>query len=608
MSPRIEMDDAGQAMIKVIGVGGGGGNAINTMIASGMEGVDFIAANTDLQALDSNLAPLKLQLGPLLTKGLGAGANPIVGMQAAEEDTSRIEETLAGTDMVFVTAGMGGGTGTGAAPVLAQVAKEMGILTVGVVTKPFGFEGRKRMKQAEAGIVELQESVDTLITIPNQRLLNVVGNSTTMLDAFLKVDEVLLNAVQGISDLITMHGFINVDFADVRTVMKDMGRALMGTGYAEGDRRAIEAAEQAIASPLLEDASIEGATGILINLTYGPDMTLAEVTEANTLIQEAAHEDANIIFGSVIDANMEDQVRITVIATGFDRRPRDEDYAAQTTAARPMPEGRPSNLRISAPRVQGSVNAEPTTRPTRSHAAPPAPRKPTRSAAPQEVTSNDIVETRMVAAQAAPAPVAGASALSQLAAHVASIPQVATIPQPVAAEPAPVAVATQAAPVAVAQPAPVVKMVAEPAPAAQPAAPPAEQAVVKAAEKSGATEQPRAAATPKQPAPPPRRKPVPRPRAEKQQRQAEAKEPRKQTPRRPVKPASLSKQAAFAYAAEQSAAESEARQAAKRAPLRRTNTGPHQVPRLHPGLELAEESEWEIPTFIRHQQSSSSKH
>src|SRR5689334_5273865 len=318
----LEFDEqpANQPKIKVIGVGGGGGNAINTMIESRLDGVEFIAANTDIQALDANQAPLKIVLGgSSLTRGLGAGANPEVGRNAALEDITKLTEYLQNADMVFVTAGMGGGTGTGAAPIIAQVARECGALTVGVVTKPFGFEGRKRRRQAEEGIAQLASSVDTLITIPNDRLLSIAGQKTTMLDAFRKADEVLLNAVQGISDLITVSGLINVDFADVRTIMKDMGRALMGTGRACGERRAIEAAQQAINSPLLEDVCITGATGILINITGGPDLTLFEVNEASTLIQEAAHEDANIIFGSVIDANFVDEVRITVIATGFDR-------------------------------------------------------------------------------------------------------------------------------------------------------------------------------------------------------------------------------------------------------------------------------------------------
>src|SRR2546427_5219602 len=306
------------ARIKVIGVGGGGGNALNTMILAGLTGVDFIAANTDCQALHDNRAPAKIQLGAMVTKGLGAGANPEIGRQAALEDREKLAAALEGADMVFVTAGMGGGTGTGGAPVIADIARSIGALTVGVVTKPFLFEGKRRLKQADHGIAELKNAVDTLITIPNQRLLAVADERTTLLDTFKKADEVLLNAVQGISDLITVPGLINVDFADVKTIMAWMGRALMGTGRASGERRAIEAAQQAISSPLLEDVSINGATGILINITGGPDLTLFEVNEASSLIQEAAHEEANIIFGSVIDPNIYDERRITVIATGVD--------------------------------------------------------------------------------------------------------------------------------------------------------------------------------------------------------------------------------------------------------------------------------------------------
>ena len=317
--PLLEFEELSHAKIHVIGVGGGGGNAVNTMIASELDGVDFVVGNTDVQALEANLAPAKIQLGEHLTKGLGAGANPDVGRKSAEESVQLIADTVNGADMVFVTAGMGGGTGTGAAPVIAQVARECGALTVGVVTKPFSFEGKKRRLQAERGIAALEEMVDTLIVIPNNRLLTLVGHNTSMIDAFKRADEVLLNAVQGISDLMTVPGLINVDFADVCTIMRNMGRALMGSGSSSGKRRAVESAEMAISSPLLEDVSIEGATGILINITGGPDLTLHEVNEASTLIQEAAHEDANIIFGSVIDANIEDEVRITVIATGFDR-------------------------------------------------------------------------------------------------------------------------------------------------------------------------------------------------------------------------------------------------------------------------------------------------
>ena len=305
------------ARIKVVGVGGGGGNALNTMIMAGLTGVDFIAANTDCQALQHNRATTKIQLGKQITKGLGAGANPEIGRQAALEDRERLKAALEGADMVFVTAGMGGGTGTGAAPVIADLARELGALTVGVVTKPFQFEGKRRQKQAEAGLSELKNAVDTLITIPNQRLLAVADERATLLDTFKLADEVLLNAVKGISDLITIPGLINVDFADVRTIMTNMGMALMGTGAAEGEGRALLAAKQAVESPLLEDVAIDGATGILINITGSAQMSLVEVNQACSLIQEAAHEDANIIFGSVIDESMGDLLKITVIATGF---------------------------------------------------------------------------------------------------------------------------------------------------------------------------------------------------------------------------------------------------------------------------------------------------
>lgn len=317
----IELDEMGihDAKIKVVGIGGGGGNAINTMIESCVQGVEFMVANTDRQALANNLAPLKIQLGGTLTKGLGAGANPEVGREAALEDREQIAAALQGADMVFITAGMGGGTGTGAAPVVAEIARSLGALTVGVVTKPFFFEGNRRRRHAEAGIMALRDAVDTLITIPNQRLLSITEHSTSMMTAFKQVDEVLLNAVQGISDLITFHGIVNVDFADVRTIMTDQGMALMGSGRAKGERRAIEAATQAVSSPLLEDVSIDGATGILINVTGGSQMTLHEIHEASTLIQEAADDDANIIFGSVIDETMGDEIKVTVIATGFDR-------------------------------------------------------------------------------------------------------------------------------------------------------------------------------------------------------------------------------------------------------------------------------------------------
>lgn len=316
-------DDAElQARIKVVGIGGSGGNALNTMIRGGLEGVEFIAANTDAQALDRSLAPVKIQLGPQLTRGLGAGGNPDVGRKAALEDVQRLSESLAGADMVFVTAGMGGGTGTGAAPIICQVAQDQGALTVGVVTKPFVFEGRKRSKNAERGVQELIDSVDSIITIPNQKLLTLGDDDITMLDAFARADDVLLQAVQGISDLIINAGMINVDFADVKTIMSSNGRALMGTGIAKGDRRALEAAEMAVNSPLLDDVSVQGATGILINFTAGPDIKLREINEAAGLVQQAAHEEAEIIFGVVTDSEMSDTVKVTVIATGFERGQR----------------------------------------------------------------------------------------------------------------------------------------------------------------------------------------------------------------------------------------------------------------------------------------------
>jgi cell division protein FtsZ len=303
--------------IKVIGVGGGGGNAVNMMIEAYIQGVEFIAANTDCQVLERNEAPIKIQLGKNLTKGLGAGANPEIGCAAALEDAARIAEVLAGADMVFVTAGMGGGTGTGAAPVIAQIARDMGALTVGVVTKPFTFEGLQRKKKANTGVAELAKAVDALIVIPNDRLVALAESRVTLRDSFSMVDTVCLNAVRGISDLFTVPGLINVDFADVRTIMTGKNRALMGTGRGTGERRTYEAAQAAIASPLLEDVSINGATGILVNITGGPDLTLSEVNEACSLIQEAADPDANIIFGSVIDTYLKDEVHITVIATGF---------------------------------------------------------------------------------------------------------------------------------------------------------------------------------------------------------------------------------------------------------------------------------------------------
>jgi cell division protein FtsZ len=312
-----EFVEAEGARIKVVGVGGGGGNAVNTMIAAGLPGVDFIVANTDAQALRANLASGKMQIGAELTRGLGAGGNPEIGRRAAQEDEETLRAALTGADMVFVTAGMGGGTGTGAAPIVAKIAKENGALTVGVVTKPFSFEGKRRARQADAGLEELKASCDTLIAIPNQKLLAVAGRNSPILESFKKADDVLLQAVRGIADLITVHGLINLDFADIRTIMCEMGMAMMGAAAAAGENRAIEAAQRAVSSPLLEDVRVEGARGVLINITGGPDLTLHEVNEAVTLIQDEADDDANIIFGAVIDEELDDEVRITVIATGF---------------------------------------------------------------------------------------------------------------------------------------------------------------------------------------------------------------------------------------------------------------------------------------------------
>ncbi len=307
-----------QARIKVIGCGGSGGNAVNTMINFGLEGVEFIVVNTDAQALNNNAAPTRLNIGNAVTRGLGAGADPERGRKAAMEDHARIKELIGGADMVFITAGMGGGTGTGAAPVIAQLAREEGALTVGVVTKPFLFEGRQRSRRAELGLAQLAETVDTLITIPNQKLLMLGEDDLSFVDAFRKADEVLFQAVKGISDLITQNGIVNVDFADVKTVMNSMGRALMGTGIAKGQNRARLAAEMAVSSPLLDDISVDGATGVLINIVGGSDLKMREIQEAASLVQEQAHEEANIIFGASIDEQLGENVKVTVIATGFD--------------------------------------------------------------------------------------------------------------------------------------------------------------------------------------------------------------------------------------------------------------------------------------------------
>lgn len=318
---RLTIDDSERAgaRIKVIGVGGGGSNAVNRMMREGFDGVHFMVANTDVQALRTNFAPVKIQLGEKLTKGLGAGADPAIGRAAALEDTEKLIQALDGADLVFVTTGLGGGTGTGAAPVIATLAAEMGALTIAVVTKPFKFEGRKRALQAEQGLAALRECVDSVITIPNERLLTSIERTTPLLDAFAAADDVLRQAIQGISDLILVPGLINLDFADVKTIMTGMGVAVMGTGVGQGPDRAVEAARRAISSPLLEDASITGARGVIINVTGGPDLSLVEVSEAASIVYEAAHDEANIIFGAVIDPKLTGTVKMTVIATGFDR-------------------------------------------------------------------------------------------------------------------------------------------------------------------------------------------------------------------------------------------------------------------------------------------------
>lgn len=318
----IELDtlsDRG-AKIRVVGVGGGGGNAVNSMIDKGLVGVDFIAINTDLQSLERNKASHKLQIGKNLTRGLGAGADPTIGSRAVEEDREEIARCLSGSDMVFITAGLGGGTGTGGAPGVANIAKSMGALVVGIVTRPFNSEGKKRTGQADWGIEELKKQVDTLIVIPNQKLLDIIDRRTPLLEAFEIANQVLYNATRGISEVITVPGLINVDFADVRTIMREMGDALMGTGVASGENRAVEAANAAISSPLLEGVSIAGAQGILVNITGGPDLSLVEVDEATSIIHEAAGDDANVILGTVIDDNLKEEVMVTVIATGFNKK------------------------------------------------------------------------------------------------------------------------------------------------------------------------------------------------------------------------------------------------------------------------------------------------
>jgi cell division protein FtsZ len=347
----IELDtltDRG-AKIRVVGVGGGGGNAISSMIDKGLVGVDFVTINTDLQALDRNKANHKVQIGKNLTRGLGAGADPSVGQRAVEEDRDEIARCLAGSDMVFVTAGMGGGTGTGGAPGVANIAKSLGALVVGIVTKPFHSEGKKRTVQADWGIEELKKQVDTLIAIPNQRLLDIIDRRTPLVEAFEIANQVLYNATRGISEVITVPGLINVDFADIRTIMREMGDALMGTGYAGGENRAVEAANAAISSPLLEGVSITGAQGILVNITGGKDLSLVEVDEATSIIHEAAGDDANVILGTVIDENMSDQVMVTVIATGFNKKSATRSIKPATKLMDRIPSGPTDLQRLDEP-------------------------------------------------------------------------------------------------------------------------------------------------------------------------------------------------------------------------------------------------------------------
>jgi cell division protein FtsZ len=348
----LEENAATNARMKVVGVGGGGGNAVNRMIAEDLDGVEFISVNTDAQALKLAHAPVKVQIGKKLTRGLGAGARPEIGRQAIEESRDEIARILDGADLVFITAGMGGGTGTGAAPVIAEIARELGALTIGIVTKPFLFEGKKRMRQAEMGLAELKRTADTVIVVPNERLLSVVGKGTSFRDALKKADEVLLHATQGISDLIHVTGEVNVDFADVRTVMQSRGPALMGTGFGSGDNRSVEAAQEAISSPLLDNVTIEGAAGVLINITGGMDLTIDEVTTIASVIQEAAGDEAEIIFGAVHDPTLDGEVRVTVIATGLDSadEPARDNVIRLPNDARPPVFGGTRTVMPTAPR------------------------------------------------------------------------------------------------------------------------------------------------------------------------------------------------------------------------------------------------------------------
>jgi cell division protein FtsZ len=396
---RIQFHDdiTNNAKIKVIGVGGGGGNAVNRMIDAQVEGIEFIVANTDLQALKMSRAPVKIQLGVKLTNGLGAGANPEVGRKAALEDADKIIEALEGADMVFVTTGLGGGTGTGAAPIIASLASEMGALTVSVVTKPFAFEGRRRLQQAERGLNDLLDCVDTLIVIPNEKLL-AVARDAGFFQSFRVADDILRQAVQGISDIITIPGIINRDFADVKAIMAGMGYAVMGTATAQGENRAVEAAQRAIASPLLEAGAIDGARGILINITGSANLRLAEVNEASTIIQSAAHEDANIIFGAVLDEKMKDEVKITVIATGFKeqftRQNKGSAHAAISHARAAAVHSVTPHINL-PPAVATARVPEPEPEPEHAHVPEPAPIPERRPTPQREATSLDQVTSRV---------------------------------------------------------------------------------------------------------------------------------------------------------------------------------------------------------------------
>ncbi len=404
----LETGDQAPARIKVIGIGGGGGNAVNRMISANLRGIEFISANTDIQALRRSEAPIKLQLGDDLTRGLGAGGDPEVGRKSALEDTERILEVLDGADMVFLTAGLGGGTGGGAAPIFASLAAEIGALTVAVVTKPFGFEGRRRMTFADRGVEELRNSVDTLITIPNERLLSFVDRGTPLTESFLIADDVLRQAVQGISDLITVPGEVNVDFADVKTIMTGMGMALMGTGIAKGENRAVEAAQRAISSPLLEETSIEGARGVLLNISGGHDLTLHEVAEAARIIADSVDPEANIISGMVIDDELADEMKVTVIATGFDHARAAAAAADAHRAVEPWRRPRPANREsVAAPSREPVAEAprEPASpEPASPQAAAPEPER----AAPQAAAPERAAPQPAASQPAAPQPAAPA--------------------------------------------------------------------------------------------------------------------------------------------------------------------------------------------------------